>query len=843
MTAVKTVLRTVPVTLALVVLMWILFVAYRGDAPAVLGYHLPGDTTLWHVGSSGLTGGHVVAMVYLTAAALLFAVPAEYTLGSRRFAVAAVAIQAVAVPAGLLAAAAVEEAGFNHWGSDLTHETLLSPVAWVFGPLAFATAQMGVMWRRRLRLVMLALTGTLVLYSGSLADVVALFAVLVGWAAGALVAGSTGTSTHMSLRESRVIVAALVVAVAVGPVLTALNPTAQGPFAGVSQLMWEPAVASHQVAHWCRDTASTACQEAISINHQKGVGPFLLNMVPIALTTVLALGLARGRRLAWALSVAVTVCSLLAIGLQAGGLDGSVTAGINLGMVILPWVVVLAVLIATRKRFTLPSAWRPAAAGVVGALVLTAAFWVIGALLLRHGFLTPPTLGAVLTELPRRYLPPAISVLLPYNLVPHSGAAWALYEWVGIVFWAVTLVILYRVLSASPSPAAEGQRARAREILKSGTGDHLAWMGLWDGNRYFFHRSPVGAAEEETGGAAPDLDEGADGYVAYRVSHNIAVTVGAPVWGASSTRDEVAAAFEDFAAAQGWRVAWYSVDAEFSRPGFRTIHVAEESLLYTDNLEFKGKKFQNIRTARNRAGKEGVSAVWTSWADCPVETHEKIIALSEQWVADKALPEMGFTLGGLDELRDPDTKLLLAIDESGRLHGVTSWLPVYESGRLVGYTLDFMRRDTSGFRPVIEFLLAEAAIVAGGLGLDWVSLSGAPLARSDTPTSLVEVLLDKTGAGIEPLYGFRSLAASKYKFHPTHRGWYLAYDDEMALVSIALAVVSCYLPNMKGSDMAAVAREFLSRRAEAEQEATSAGAPAAGRGGGSSQADAPTPRP
>ena len=123
-----------------------------------------------------------------------------------------------------------------------------------------------------------------------------------------------------------------------------------------------------------------------------------------------------------------------------------------------------------------------------------------------------------------------------------------------------------------------------------------------------------------------------------------------------------------------------------------------------------------------------------------------------------------------------------------------------------------MRRDAEGFRPAIEFLLAEAAVIAHGEGLQWVSLSGAPLARSDSPRSLVEILLEKTGARIEPLYGFRSLAASKYKFHPTHRAWNLVYNDELALGAIGLAVVNCYLPDLTLSELTGVVKEFLARR-------------------------------
>ena len=54
--------------------------------------------------------------------------------------------------------------------------------------------------------------------------------------------------------------------------------------------------------------------------------------------------------------------------------------------------------------------------------------------------------------------------------------------------------------------------------------------------------------------------------------------------------------------------------------------------------------------------------------------------LSEEWLAAKGLPEMGFTLGGLDELDDPAVRCLIAVDADGRVHGLTSWLPAHRDG-------------------------------------------------------------------------------------------------------------------------------------------------------------------
>lgn len=792
MKRVRTLAARVPASLSMLVVMWALFAVFGSRGRDVLGYGLAGEEHIASLLTAGLTSSHVAGMVYSSLAVLVFAVPAEVLLTTRRFVVAAIASHAVAVPTGAVAAIIVERAGFNQWGGDLVSETYLSPAAWIFGSLAFTTSSMGVMWRRRVRLVLIALTATLVLYDGSLNAVVAFSAVLIGCAAGHLVIGAEIDRRRSSVRESRILVAVLFAAVSLGPVLVAFNPAAHGPFADVSQLMWEPAVAANEVLLRCVDANSATCQEALQINQQSGLGPLLLNIAPLVASLVVALGLRRGRCLAWIFAVVSTLISLAVILVQLVGWVDSFLLAFNVALVVLPWLVVLAVLIVTRSRFGVRSQWRPALVGTLAALAVCASIWVVGAMA-NPGFVERASLRDVLLETPLRFMPPVIALFWPPYVIPQSALSWLLYEWVGIAFWAAAIYFLHRALTSVPSQAAESERGHAKEILMRGTGDHLAWMGLWEGNRYFFA-------------------DGGTGYVAYRISNNVALTLGEPVFTEGSTRDDVADAFEAYAAEQGWRVAWYSVSGDFARAGFRTIHVAEESLLYADNLEFKGKKFQNIRTARNRAGKEGVSALWSSWAQLDVETREKVVALSEQWMSDKALPEMGFTLGSVDELSVDGTMLLLALGDDGRLHGVTSWLPVYEGGEHVGYTLDFMRRGPAGFRPTIEFLLAEAAQVASDEGLQWVSLSGAPLARTGEPESVLEVILDKAGASIEPLYGFRSLAASKYKFHPTHSGWYLAYDDELALGSIALAVVNCYLPTMRASDYAGVVKEFLASR-------------------------------
>ena len=127
---------------------------------------------------------------------------------------------------------------------------------------------------------------------------------------------------------------------------------------------------------------------------------------------------------------------------------------------------------------------------------------------------------------------------------------------------------------------------------------------------------------------------------------------------------------------------------------------------------------------------------------------------------------------------------------------MTSWLPIYRDGTVVGLTLDVMRRRTTGWRPAIEFLIGKAALAAQEEGLEILSLSGAPLSRSADDTSAFGPLTDALAAIMEPLYGFTSLHAFKRKFKPRTQSLYLAVPDPASLATVGLAISHAYVPHV-----------------------------------------------
>ena len=742
--------------------------------------------------------------------AVLLLAPAERLLGAVRTVAALVVGQVAGSALGLAAIAGLAATG-EGWPGELSAATTVGPLPGILAVAGLTTARSTALWRRRLRLVLSVSLIALVLYSGTTADVLR----LAGWLLGLMMAAVWGWRhdalpvPHPSRREGRALVALVVAVTALGPLLAALSRTPDGPWAVVSHLFVSGRPGHGLLRAVCGPGGDPSdCRVLQARARLTGHGPALLTVLPVVLQVVLAEGLRRGRRAAWVAAVLLggvltlaggfVVASVLrtpAEALPLLAIRRTDLPAVSVAAPLMAPLAVLLLLLVTHGRFDVraaPGAGRRWIVSAAGGLAVVGLVYLGVGMGPDQQFAGRPSAGLLLTDLLARMAPPGwLGEFLP-PLIPLHNPARALAGWAGVAAWTVLLVTAVRLVRPAAPP---GDAVRARRLVDRHGCTPLAFMTTWVGNRYWF--SPDGRA-----------------VVAYRVIGGVALTTGDPI-GEPEARPAAVRQFTAWCEENGWTPGWYSVTSEvpdvLADAGFQQLQVAAETWLPLGDLAFTGRRWQDVRTAVNRAGREGVTALWTTWREAPLGLREQIVQLSEEWLAAKGLPEMGFTLGGLDELTDDGVRCLLAVDHNGRLHGLTSWLPAHQDGVTVGWTLDVMRRSRHASPGTVEFLIATAALTFQDEGAQWVSLSGAPLALPPGAEgqSALTRMLQFAGRTMEPVYGFRSLLAFKAKFQPHYRPLWLVYPSTADLPRIARAVSQAYLPDLSPAQAARLATALV----------------------------------
>ena len=337
------------------------------------------------------------------------------------------------------------------------------------------------------------------------------------------------------------------------------------------------------------------------------------------LTVACALGLiwlsrslAKRRRRAWQLAVAVVVAS--AIAHLAKGLDFEEST-ISL--------LLLVALVRWRRRFDVPG--DPAS--VRPLLGLGAALVGVGAV-------------AVGTELRGVELPPRSDDLL-LGLAVVFGSL-ALYFWLRPFGHAVAQTV--------------GERRMARQLVDAYGSDSLSFFALRRDKSYLF--SPSGRA-----------------FLAYRVVAGTALVSGDPV-GDEAEIDDLLAELRRIARASGWRYAVVGAsDAHLERYralGLKPVSIGEEAVLSPRDFSLEGRAIRKVRQSVTRLGKAGYSFRIVAADEVGPGLEAQLEGVSAAWRGGE--PERGFSMT-IDDLHVPGTVLALAEDADGRLGGFLHLAP------------------------------------------------------------------------------------------------------------------------------------------------------------------------
>ena len=509
---------------------------------------------------------------------ILMAGFAEWRLGTRWAAIATVAGQLFGT-LGAAALLAIFRNGDWTWAVD-TGRAL--DVGFSSGAIcAFVVAAMTLRapWRARIVVAVFGYCLISLVWVGLVWDIEHMLAAALGLAIGWPRARSLFEGDgHLSRHEARVIATALMVLIAFAQILAMVFPD-NGPLGPEETVVGRPLVVLFVVAE-----------------------------------LLVAAGLHRGSRLAWSAATALAITGLL-----TSTALRPVPRGVAAAVVFLPLLIVL---VRTRRAYTAkvipPSSTRMtrdlALLGIGFILYVVLGFVVI------EDFNPPPDFVMQARELIARLFfsssgtfratgRPGTVFLVSLSLIPI------------IVFFSVLLLLLIR----TRKPVATVNRERTLELLHTYGGGNLSWMATWPDNAHFITADGQAA-------------------IAYQVKSGTAIALGDPIGDPASVSHAVVE-FVRYCETHGWMPSFFSstrvVLPQAQSLGYRYVQVAEDTVIDLPDLQFKGKAWQDVRTALNRAAKSNIQFRVVRLVDESFQMVQQARGISEQWVSDKGLPRDG----------------------------------------------------------------------------------------------------------------------------------------------------------------------------------------------------------
>ena len=470
--------------------------------------------------------------------------------------------------------------------------------------------------------------------------------------------------------------------------------------------------------------------------------------------------LGRRKALAWWVAVVALSVSLLSHVGRGFDLHHSLVAALLLGY-----------LIVFRRRFTArtdPASLRQA---LLMAPVLAGTVWVFGAVGLadlRDQFVwddgNTPAVEAVRSGL--LILDPGVDPLTEH--AARFLGALQIAGWAGRFYTLVLLlrpVILRRRQEAPPAEVARAVREHGRRSL-----------------------SAFAAQEDKHHLVVAD----GRGLVAYAVRGHVALAAGDPLC-AETDLEACTRQWLGHCRRNGWTPCVYEAAEEclpvYHRLGLRSLKMAEEAVVDLGSFSLAGGKRAALRSMVHKVARMGLAVQRYDRATAPdLAIDGQLEEISEEWLAEKRLGEMGFSIGRFS-LESLDEALVFVCLDGTRVVAFTSWRP-YRGSRAA--LLDLMRKRKDTPSGTMDLLVARALEELRAIGLEEASLANAPLANVGEARGGLEKGVALLFENLNAFYGYKNLFQYKKKFAPRWEGRYLVYPRGVELPQVAYALAGVH---------------------------------------------------
>ncbi|HET6924736.1 MAG TPA: phosphatidylglycerol lysyltransferase domain-containing protein [Candidatus Saccharimonadales bacterium] len=492
------------------------------------------------------------------------------------------------------------------------------------------------------------------------------------------------------------------------------------------------------------------------------INAFFSSVQPLIGLSYVYLGtlLLRRKFNAWLLATCLSVFIIAGSVLQLSHVvtDDTLTAPVGLWLhTILP-LAMLALLVISRRIFTVRSdvrSFRQAVLTSVILLLITVVYGTGGFLVLdRHDLGHEVNFGSALDQTIDQF---GLTTARP---VAHSRRARVFLDSLpvisvgALVYVAVSFFQPLRVRLRHQA----GQRQHVERLLWQYPSDIDDFFKLWPHDkRYYFSKSG------ESG-------------LAYHVSRGVALVVGDP-FGQPKEFGRLLTSFLELCFVNDWLPAFIHVarsnKERFTKRGLSLQKIGEEAIVRVDTFDSvaKGKYFRQIGNRFSRLGY--TTSYLTPPHDAP--TMHRLQEISAEWLRRPGRAERGFMLGYFNDDYLQQCALFVAKDPDGVIQGFVNLVPTFEADTA---NYDLLRCSEAAPGNCNDFLLMNLLGQLQSDGISRFNLGLCPLAGLDTAKpddNVINSALRFFYSNGDRLYSFSGLRRFKSKYEPTWEPRYIAY--------------------------------------------------------------------
>ena len=494
------------------------------------------------------------------------------------------------------------------------------------------------------------------------------------------------------------------------------------------------------------------------------VGGHLTSVLAGFALLLLANGLWRRKRLAWALAVTILIMSVPVHLFK--GLDYEEAI---LGSALAGWLIYLRPHFHARSD---PPSMRQGLMTLLAALIFTLFYGVLGFYLLdRHFIVNGQRVSFSLWGAIRQTVVMFTQFYNP-GLVPATRFARDFTSSIYIVS-AVTIgyamLMLIRPVLSRRGPTAEERQEAWKRVEAYGC-TSMARLVLLDDKLYYF--SPGGSV------------------IGYVVEGRIALTLGDPI----GPPEDTARCLQSFAAlcaSNDWEPAFYQVLPNnlqlYQDMGYHALCIGNEAIVDLATFNIAGGEKKNIRTGVNKMKKLGYQVEVLQPPHTP-EMMAELRQVSDEWLTSVKGTEKRFSLGWFDEKYLNSTAIIVIRHPEGYISAFANILPEYQAHEVC---IDLMRHRPKMEGGQMDYLFVSLFDWAKSQGYATfnLGLSGLGGIGEHPSDPAIERALHYVYEHVNQFYNFKGLHEFKAKFDPSWSPRYLVYPGVASLPAVTIAMM------------------------------------------------------